>query len=90
MKFKLLAYHSYRKAFVRGEGVNEYPIEFQRSFAEALCRLSGNKIDKTNGNHVCYLYELEGFLGKKIIKSIMFTDESCFIGEEKNLDIKNW
>jgi hypothetical protein len=73
---KLVQHFPYRKGFVKGKNVLEFPREAMASLEDYLAKLANVRKD----NHVCYLVKDIDFSGSQT-KAIMFHDMVCFIGD---------
>jgi hypothetical protein len=83
-KMKVLKYYPYRKGFIRGTSVLQFPIEPMRNFQKMLAQLAGVDCD----NHTCFLVEIEDSACREKIVGFMFSDSIMYMGDR--VEEKSW
>jgi hypothetical protein len=82
-RIKVLKYYPYRKGFVRGDLVLQFPITPMRDFQQLLAHIAGVKCD----NHTCFLVEIKTISNNKIV-AFMFSDLTMYMGDR--VEEKSW
>jgi len=84
-KVKVLKFYPYRKGFVRGNSVIQFPIEPMRNFQKMLAQIAGVDCD----NHTCFLVEMEdAAISDKKVVAFMFFDLVMYMGDR--VEEKSW
>jgi len=82
-RIKVLKFYPYRKGFVRGDVVLQFPITPMRDFQKLLAHIAGVQCD----NHTCFLVEMKTTFSEKIV-AFMFSDLIMYMGDR--IEEKVW